>query len=60
MTKNEIIARLLEPGVIAVIRADSSEQLLDAAAALIDGGVSAIEVTMTTPNAIDVIRATAK
>ncbi len=59
MTKNEIIARLLEPGVIAVIRADSSAQLLDAAAALIDGGVSAIEVTMTTPDAIDVIRATA-
>ena len=60
MTKNEIIARLLEPGVIAVIRADSSEQLLDATAALIEGGVSAIEVTMTTPNAIEVIRATAK
>lgn len=60
MNKSEIIARLLEPGVIAVIRADNSDQLLDAAAALIEGGVSAIEVTMTTPNAIEVIRATAK
>ncbi len=60
MNKSEIVARLLEPGVIAVIRADNSDQLLDAAAALIEGGVSAIEVTMTTPNAIEVIRATAK
>jgi 2-dehydro-3-deoxyphosphogluconate aldolase / (4S)-4-hydroxy-2-oxoglutarate aldolase len=56
MQKSEIIARMLEPGVVAVIRADSSEQLLDVAKALAAGGVTAMEVTMTTPNAIDVIR----
>jgi 2-dehydro-3-deoxyphosphogluconate aldolase / (4S)-4-hydroxy-2-oxoglutarate aldolase len=55
MTKDNIIARLLEPGVVAIIRADCSEQLIDASRALIEGGVSAIEITMTTPNALKVI-----
>ncbi|GAB4460808.1 MAG: bifunctional 4-hydroxy-2-oxoglutarate aldolase/2-dehydro-3-deoxy-phosphogluconate aldolase [Armatimonadaceae bacterium] len=57
MSKAEIIQRMLEPGVIAVIRADSSEQLLDVAKALQMGGVTAMEVTMTTPNALEVIKA---
>jgi 2-dehydro-3-deoxyphosphogluconate aldolase/(4S)-4-hydroxy-2-oxoglutarate aldolase len=46
---------MLETGMIAVIRAQSSEQLKDVVYALRDGGVKAIEVTMTTPNALDVI-----
>ena len=56
MNKSDITARLLEAGIIAIIRADSSDQLLDAAQALADGGVTAIEVTMTTPNALEVVR----
>ena len=55
MTKPEIIQRLLDPGIIAIIRADSSESLLRAAEALLAGGVTAMEVTMTTPNALQVI-----
>jgi 2-dehydro-3-deoxyphosphogluconate aldolase/(4S)-4-hydroxy-2-oxoglutarate aldolase len=55
MTKDQIIAGLLTPGVVAIIRANSSEQLIDASRALIAGGVSGIEVTMTTPNALKVI-----
>jgi 2-dehydro-3-deoxyphosphogluconate aldolase/(4S)-4-hydroxy-2-oxoglutarate aldolase len=55
MTKEQIISGLLTPGVVAIIRADNSEQLIDASRALIDGGVSGIEITMTTPNALQVI-----
>jgi 2-dehydro-3-deoxyphosphogluconate aldolase/(4S)-4-hydroxy-2-oxoglutarate aldolase len=55
MTKAQIISGLLNPGVIAIIRADNSEQLIEASRALIAGGVSAIEITMTTPNALKVI-----
>ena len=55
MTKPEIIQRLLDPGIVAIIRADSSDQLMHVAQALFDGGVTAMEVTMTTPNALDVI-----
>jgi 2-dehydro-3-deoxyphosphogluconate aldolase/(4S)-4-hydroxy-2-oxoglutarate aldolase len=55
MTKSQIIKRLLDPGVIAIIRADSSDDLMAAAEALADGGVTAMEVTMTTPDALRVI-----
>ena len=55
MTKLEIIDRILNPGIVAIIRADSSEQLLGAAEALYEGGVTGMEVTMTTPNALQVI-----
>jgi 2-dehydro-3-deoxyphosphogluconate aldolase / (4S)-4-hydroxy-2-oxoglutarate aldolase len=55
MHKNTIIRRLLDPGIIAIIRADSSDQLIEAAEALFAGGVTAMEVTMTTPNALQVI-----
>ena len=55
MTKLEIIDRILNPGIVAIIRADSSEQLLSAAEALYEGGVTGMEVTMTTPNALQVI-----
>ncbi len=55
MKKSQIIERILNPGIVAIIRADSSEQLIDASAALLEGGVTGMEVTMTTPNALQVI-----
>ena len=45
-----------KPGVVAIMRANSPDQLLGAAKAVLAGGVVAIEVTMTTPGALDVIR----
>lgn len=54
--KAKLIERLLNPGIVAIIRADSSDQLLECAEALVAGGISVMEVTMTTPNAIDVIK----
>jgi 2-dehydro-3-deoxyphosphogluconate aldolase/(4S)-4-hydroxy-2-oxoglutarate aldolase len=56
MTKSEIIGRLVDPGIIAVVRAQKSEQVLPLSEALIAGGVIAIEITMTTPNALSAIR----
>jgi 2-dehydro-3-deoxyphosphogluconate aldolase/(4S)-4-hydroxy-2-oxoglutarate aldolase len=47
---------MLESGVVAIMRAKSPDQLLEAAKAVLAGGVNAIEVTMTTPGALDVIR----
>ena len=44
-----------QTGVIAIMRTQSSEQLLRAADAIREGGVRAIEVTMTTPGALSVI-----
>jgi 2-dehydro-3-deoxyphosphogluconate aldolase/(4S)-4-hydroxy-2-oxoglutarate aldolase len=55
-TESEIISLLTDPGIIAVVRAQKPEQVLPLSEALIAGGVIAIEITMTTPKAIDVIR----
>ena len=55
MAKEECIERLIITGVIAIMRAKTSDQLLKAADAIKAGGVNAIEVTMTTPNALEVI-----
>ncbi len=60
MNKLEIIDRLLHPGVIAIIRADHPERLLAAAEALCEGGVTAMEITMTTPGALEVIAEVAR
>ena len=49
------VERLCGKGVVAVVRASSSEQLVEVAKALLAGGVECIEITMTTPNALEVI-----
>jgi 2-dehydro-3-deoxyphosphogluconate aldolase/(4S)-4-hydroxy-2-oxoglutarate aldolase len=56
MGKNDSLETILETGVVAIMRARSADQLLVAAEAVLAGGVKAIEVTMTTPGALDVIR----
>jgi len=55
--KSQIISRLLNPGVIAVVRARRTDQAVPLAEALVAGGVIAVEITMTTPNAFEAIRA---
>ena len=56
MDRPSAVKRLCDKGIVAVVRADSSQQLLDVARALLGGGVDCIEITMTTPNALEVIR----
>lgn len=53
--KLDVLNRMYSEGVVAILRADSPRGLLDAAAAIRDGGLSMIEVTMTTPGALDII-----
>ena len=55
MTKLEQMQRIEECGIVAIIRANSSEELFDTAVAIKNGGVDVIEITMTTPNALQVI-----
>lgn len=49
------LEQLARTGVIAVIRADSGDQLVNVCRALGAGGVSACEITMTTPGALEAI-----
>jgi 2-dehydro-3-deoxyphosphogluconate aldolase/(4S)-4-hydroxy-2-oxoglutarate aldolase len=56
MTRHDIVNALVDGGAIAVIRMADTEQLLRVVEAIHAGGVSAIEITMTTPDALSVIR----
>ncbi len=55
MTMNHCLDLIRSAGLIAIMRARSADQLLAAADALLAGGVRAIEVTFTTPDALGVI-----
>lgn len=54
--KQEILASLKNTGVVAVIRADNPDDLIDVSRALRSGGVKFIEITMTVPGALEVIK----
>ena len=55
-----VFDRMVDCGVIAVLRTDSPGQLVSAANALAEGGIVSVEVTMTTPGALDVVREAVK
>jgi 2-dehydro-3-deoxyphosphogluconate aldolase/(4S)-4-hydroxy-2-oxoglutarate aldolase len=55
MGTQKTLEMILETGVVAIMRAKSSDQLLAAADAIKSGGLNVIEVTMTTPGALEVI-----
>ena len=61
MKKDSILSKIKTEKVIALIRADSPDGLLDCAKALAAGGLTSIELTMTTPGAIRMLeKATAE
>lgn len=51
------VSGLEDAGVVAIIRLQDASKVPDIIAALIDGGVRALEVTMTVPGAVDLIKA---
>lgn len=56
MDKQSVLDRIHELGLLAVLRGPSPELTLKMVAALVEGGVYGIEITYTTPNAIEVVR----
>jgi 2-dehydro-3-deoxyphosphogluconate aldolase / (4S)-4-hydroxy-2-oxoglutarate aldolase len=56
-SKSQVLELLRNPGIIAVVRAPKAELVIPLARALLEGAVIAVEITMTTPNAIEAIRA---
>ena len=60
MDKSEILKRLEDCGVVAVVRAESAEQAMKIADACIAGGVKGIEITYTVPGASEIISELAK
>ena len=55
MTKDEVLKRIEEIGVIPVVRATSAEEAVAVAEAIGEGGIPVLEITMTVPGAVAVI-----
>lgn len=55
MSRHEDLSRVLNSGIVAVIRSTSGEQLVEVAKALYEGGVDVLEVTFTVPRALEII-----
>jgi 2-dehydro-3-deoxyphosphogluconate aldolase/(4S)-4-hydroxy-2-oxoglutarate aldolase len=56
MSRDGTLKRILESGIVAVVRAESGELLAKVVRALAEGGVTAAEITFTVPDAVEVIR----
>jgi 2-dehydro-3-deoxyphosphogluconate aldolase/(4S)-4-hydroxy-2-oxoglutarate aldolase len=56
MDKKSVRDRIIEIGIVPVVRASSPRQALMAAEAVAEGGIPVVEITMTVPGAVDVIR----
>ena len=60
MDKEQILTKIQDCGIVAVVRAESADQASRIADACIEGGVAAIELTFTVPHADKVIEELAK
>jgi 2-dehydro-3-deoxyphosphogluconate aldolase/(4S)-4-hydroxy-2-oxoglutarate aldolase len=56
MEKREVFNRMVSEGLVPVVRVSSAQEAIDVADAIKEGGVSAIEITMSVQGAIEVIR----
>lgn len=60
MDKETVRDRITQVGIVPVVRASSSSEARLAAEAVCEGGIPIVEITMTVPGAIEVIRELAK
>jgi len=60
MTKDHVCQRILDVGIVPVVRASSGQQAIQAAEAVGAGGIPIVELTMTVPGAVEVIAQLAK
>jgi len=56
MEKRDIFNRMIEEGVIPVVRVSSAQEAIEVSDAIKAGGISLIEITMSVQGAIDVIK----
>jgi 2-dehydro-3-deoxyphosphogluconate aldolase/(4S)-4-hydroxy-2-oxoglutarate aldolase len=55
MTRQEVLSRIAEVGILPVIRAQSADEAIQVVEAIREGGVDVLEITMTVPGAISVM-----
>ena len=60
MRREKVLKSILDAGVVAVIRGDSKEEALKIVDAVSKGGIKIMELTMTVPNPIEVVKEVAE
>jgi 2-dehydro-3-deoxyphosphogluconate aldolase/(4S)-4-hydroxy-2-oxoglutarate aldolase len=60
LLKLRVLGRILESGLIAVIRSGNSEEAIRIAEACAEGGATVLEMTFTVPGAVDIIQRLSK
>ncbi len=60
MDKQKVRDRIIDIGIVPVVRASCADDARMAAEAVCEGGIPIVEITMTVPGAVDVIRELAK
>ncbi|TYQ16624.1 UNVERIFIED_CONTAM: 2-dehydro-3-deoxyphosphogluconate aldolase/(4S)-4-hydroxy-2-oxoglutarate aldolase [Acetivibrio alkalicellulosi] len=56
MKKDQVLYKIKESGLVAIIRAESSLQAVKTVDACVEGGLLSIEITYTVPGATDIIK----
>lgn len=56
MSRDSHLDRVLDLGLVAIIRAPSGDQLVNVSRALLEGGIDVIEVTFTVPGILDILQ----
>lgn len=56
MNRKEILEKIIELKVVAVVRLDGDADVIEVVKAIIKGGIKIIELTLTTPNAYELIK----
>jgi 2-dehydro-3-deoxyphosphogluconate aldolase / (4S)-4-hydroxy-2-oxoglutarate aldolase len=60
MNKSEVLRQIVEVGVVPVVRAQSADEAMRAVEAIMEGGISVLEITMTVPGAVRLIEEVAR
>lgn len=55
MPRTDDAQRVLNTGLVAILRADDADKLADVAEAIYEGGVDVIEITFTVPRALEIL-----
>ncbi len=56
MNKNDVLQKICDCGVVAVVRAESADQAMKIADSCVEAGICAIEITFTVNGALEVIK----
>lgn len=55
MSREEQLKQIADSGVVAVIRVDSADELVGICESMVRGGIRGVEITMTSPGALEAI-----